>query len=112
MVFNGNVPGRGPNAYYGWRTGCRHVAHRRNDEDHRRNLAMTSGAALRRPGSTTTFARIWRGAAHEAEAIRASAGRISRLWAGVEVGAGVGTSFAGAVERSSPWSQYGYASRR
>lgn len=27
-----------PTPHYGsWRTGCRHVAHRRNDEDHRRN---------------------------------------------------------------------------
>ncbi len=38
MVFAGNVPGGAPTPHYGsWRTGCRHVAHRRNDEDHRRN---------------------------------------------------------------------------
>lgn len=99
MVFAGNVPGGAPTPHYGsWRTGCRHVAHRRNDEDHRRNPGHDVrrgrfGVRVDHP----LFARIWPVvAAHEAEAIRALrrenlAGLSGRV---LEVGAGVGTNFA------------------
>lgn len=98
MVFAGNVPG-GLTPHYGsWRTGCRHVAHRRNDEDHRRNPGHDVrrgrfGVQGRPPAFRPDLARGRRTRSRSNTSLRREnlAGLSGRV---LEVGAGVGTNFA------------------